>query len=67
MPRLGLAHYGYGFDDYPYSSMYAVEGRYSLKQNRYQLSLTTDNRLAKSSDPIAGLARTQDVGRTAWL
>ena len=25
------------------------------------------NRLAKSSDPIAGLARTQDVGRTAWL
>ena len=48
VPRLGVAHYQYGFDHYPYSSMWAADARYSLKLSRYKFGITTDSRLENS-------------------
>ncbi|MGH7583291.1 MAG: hypothetical protein ACREL5_08720 [Gemmatimonadales bacterium] len=49
MPRLGLSHYSYGFDKYPYASKLALEGRYSLKRSRYRVGITFDRRYEASA------------------
>lgn len=57
MPQLGIARYGYSFEHYPYSSMVAVDGRYSFKLSRYGAKLVTDNRLENSSVHYSTLTR----------
>ncbi|MGH7523024.1 MAG: BamA/TamA family outer membrane protein, partial [Gemmatimonadales bacterium] len=61
MPRLGLAHYGYAFDHYPYASMVALEGRYSFKRGRYKVQLSTDNRLENSALHFTTLTRVSQL------
>ena len=56
-PRLGIARYAYAFNHYPYSSMMALEGRYSLKLSRYKIGLTTDSRLENSAVHYTTLTR----------
>ena len=57
MPRVGFTHYGYAFDHYPYSSMIALEGRYSIKRDRYKVQVATDNRLENSDWHFTSLTR----------
>ena len=57
LPRLGFARYGYAFDHYPYSSMVALEGRYSIKRDRYLVGLSTDSRLENSPVHFTTLSR----------
>jgi len=57
MPRLGFARYGYAFEHYPYSSMIALEGRYSIKRDRYKLQVSTDNRVENSDIHFTTLTR----------
>jgi hypothetical protein len=57
MPRLGFSRYGYAFEHYPYSSMIALEGRYSIKRDRYKLQVSTDSRLENSAIHFTTLTR----------
>jgi hypothetical protein len=57
MPRIGINRYTYGFDHYPYSSLVALEARYSLKVDRYKVGITVDKRFENSRLHVTGLAR----------
>ena len=60
-PELGLRKVGYGFDEYPYSSVLALDGIYSLKLTRYQLGLSFDKRFELSPLHVTGLARVSEL------
>ena len=60
-PELGLRKTTYGFDAYPYNSMLALDGTYSLKLTRYKLGLSFDKRFELSPLHITGLARVSEL------
>jgi Omp85 superfamily domain len=60
-PRAGFERRTYGFDQFPYSSLQAIEGRYSLKRDRYKVSFNTDNRFENSPWHVTTLARVSQM------
>ena len=60
-PELGLQKTAYGFGEYPYSSMIALDGTYSLKLTRYRLGLSFDKRFELSPLHVTGLARVSEL------
>ena len=60
-PRLGVAAYSYAFGKYPYASMIALDGQYSLKLSRYRASLMADKRFELSPFHLTALAQVSQL------
>jgi hypothetical protein len=61
MPGLGVAHYSYGFGDYPYSSMYSLIGEYSTHLHRSRVTFTADDHFAQSPLHVTMLGRMSQI------
>lgn len=61
VPRVGLRKFGYSFGHYPYSSLLALDARYSLKLSRYKVGLQYDKRFELSDMHFTALAQSSQL------
>jgi hypothetical protein len=59
--RVGVARYGYGFDDRPYSYLVKLEGAYSYTFSGERIGITADKRLESSPLHFTAFARMSNL------
>jgi hypothetical protein len=59
--RVGVARYGYGFDDRPYSYMVKLEGSYSYTFPGEKVGITVDKRMESSPLHFTAFARVSNL------